>query len=59
MHVNPPGSKAGARLALALAYVLALLVAVGVGYLLRGKQPILISGSADIAATIVVFIFSL
>ncbi len=58
MPVSPRASKARARLVLAAVYVLALLVAVGVGYLLRGKQPILIAGVADIAATIVVFIFS-
>jgi len=58
MHINQHSSKARAILACALVYALALVIALGVGYLLRGKQPILIAGGADIAATIVVFAFS-
>lgn len=59
MHINPRASKARAILACALVYALALAIALGVGYLLRGKHLILIAGGADIAATIVVFIFSI
>lgn len=58
MHTKRPASKARATLAIAFIYILALVIALGVGYLLRGKHPILIAGAADIAATIFVFIFS-
>src|SRR5271165_4316788 len=43
---------------IAAAYVAAMLVAIGVGYLLRSQQPLVTIGSADVAATIVIFIFS-
>lgn len=59
MHFKPRTSKGRATLAIALIYTVALAVALGTGYLLRGKNPILIAGGADIAATIVVFIFSI
>ena len=59
MQINPRASKTRLILACALVYALALAIALGVGYLLRGKHPILIAGGADIAATIVVFIFSI
>jgi len=59
MHISPHSSKSRAILACALICALALVIALGVGYLLRGKHPILIAGGADIAATIVVFIFSI
>ena len=59
MPISPRASKARAILACALVYALALAIALGVGYLLRGKHPVLIAGGADIAATIVVFIFSI
>jgi steroid 5-alpha reductase family enzyme len=58
MHISPHTSKVRALLACALVYALALAVALGVGYLFRGRNPILLAGGADIAATIVVFIFS-
>ncbi|MBL7062555.1 MAG: DUF1295 domain-containing protein [Dehalococcoidia bacterium] len=58
MHINQHSSKARAILTCALVYALALAIALGVGYLLRGKHPILIAGGADIAATIIVFAFS-
>lgn len=41
------------------AYGAALAVALGVGFLLRGRHPILLAGIADAAATVVVFGFSL
>lgn len=41
------------------AYVLAGVAAVGTGILFRAQQPIIIVGLADLAATIVVFIFSM
>jgi steroid 5-alpha reductase family enzyme len=58
MPIKQRDSKARANLAIALVYALALVVALGVGYLLRGRHPIFIAGGADIAAAIVVFIFS-
>ena len=58
MHTGSRASKTRLILACALVYALALAIALGVGYLLRGKNPVLIAGGADIAATIVVFIFS-
>ncbi len=41
-----------------LAYVVALLVALAVGLLLRGRHPIVVAAAADVAATAVVFAFS-
>jgi steroid 5-alpha reductase family enzyme len=41
-----------------VAYVVAGLVAVGTGVLLRDQSPIFVLGAADLAATIVIFIFS-
>jgi steroid 5-alpha reductase family enzyme len=58
MPIKQPASKPRAILSVALVYALALVIALGVGYLLREKHPLLIAGAADIAATIVVFIFS-
>ncbi len=40
------------------AYLLAALVALGVGYAVRAEHPLVILGAADLAATIVVFAFS-
>lgn len=51
-------SKARVILICSLVYASSLLAALVVGYLLRGKHPFLIAASADIAATIVVFVFS-
>ena len=42
----------------AFAYVLALLAAVGVGYLFREQYPLLMLFLADIAGTLVIYIFS-
>ena len=42
----------------ALAYVLALCVAVAVGYALAGRHPIWVVLAADIAATLVIYAFS-
>jgi steroid 5-alpha reductase family enzyme len=41
-----------------VAYVAAGLVAVGTGVLLRSQSPIIVVGAADLAATIVIFLFS-
>src|SRR4030042_6540581 len=59
MQINPRASKPRAFLVCTLVYVLAVAIALGIGYLLLGRHPILIAGGADIAATIVVFIFSI
>jgi steroid 5-alpha reductase family enzyme len=40
-----------------LAYVLALVVAIAVGYVVRGLDPIIIIFIADIAATLVIYLF--
>ncbi|HEU4384696.1 MAG TPA: hypothetical protein VFR85_14510, partial [Anaeromyxobacteraceae bacterium] len=40
------------------AYVLALAAGLGVGLLLRGRHPVLVAAAADVAATLVVFGFS-
>lgn len=42
-----------------VAYVLAGAAAIGTGMVLSGQQPIVIVGLADLAATIVIFIFSM
>lgn len=59
MPIKPPASKPRAILSVALVYAVALVIALGIGYILREKHPILIAGGADIAATLVVFIFSI
>jgi len=41
-----------------LAYVAALLVAFAIGWVLRGRGPVLVAAAADLAATLVVFGFS-
>jgi len=42
----------------ALAYIVALCVAIAVGYALIGRHPVLIAFVADIAATLVIYTFS-
>jgi steroid 5-alpha reductase family enzyme len=62
MKATPPGrfgmSRSKAFAACALAYLIAGIVALAVGYGLGDSHPLLIVGAADIAATIVVFAFS-
>jgi steroid 5-alpha reductase family enzyme len=41
-----------------VAYAAAGIIAVGTGFLLRDQSPIIVVGVADIAATVVIFIFS-
>ncbi|MGO8949548.1 MAG: hypothetical protein ACLQUY_18235 [Ktedonobacterales bacterium] len=41
-----------------VAYATAGIIAVGTGVMLRNQSPIIVVGAADIAATIVIFIFS-
>jgi steroid 5-alpha reductase family enzyme len=48
-----------AFLLILVAYSAAVIIAVGTGFLLRNQSPILVLGAADIAATIVIFIFSI
>lgn len=52
------GRRAAGLAALALAYAAALSAALGVGWALRGRSPILAAAVADAAATLVVFGFS-
>src|SRR5215510_4765019 len=47
-----------AFLLVVVAYVTAGIVAVGIGVMLRDQSPIIVVGAADIAATIVIFIWS-
>ncbi len=51
-------SRTRAFLIVVVAYVLAGVAAVGVGLWLRAAPPIVVVGLADLAATIVIFIFS-
>lgn len=59
--VNPdsaPNILSKARALYALAYILALLIAITVGYVVRELHPILIVLLADIAGTLVIYTFS-
>jgi steroid 5-alpha reductase family enzyme len=47
-----------AFLLVVVAYVTAGIIAVGIGVMLRDQSPIIVVGAADIAATIVIFIWS-
>lgn len=51
-------SRGSALSWLVLAYLLALAVAFAVGYLLRGHHTLLVALGADVAATLVIFAFS-
>ncbi len=52
------GGQARGRAALAVAYGAALAAALAVGWALRGYGPITVAAGADVAATLVVFAFS-
>jgi steroid 5-alpha reductase family enzyme len=52
------GRRARGLTALAVAYATALAVALAVGWALRGRHPVLVAAAADLAATVVVFAFS-
>ena len=55
---QPPAHTPGKALSIvAAAYVLALLAATGTGYLYRGLHPVFMILSADIAGTLVIYIF--
>jgi steroid 5-alpha reductase family enzyme len=54
----PAHDRDRGRAALAIAYAAALAVALGVGLALRGRHPILVAAAGDVAATLVVFAFS-
>ena len=56
---RPTDRRAPGRAALANAYGAALLAALGAGWLVRGRSPVLVAGVGDLAATLVVFAFSL
>ena len=58
--VNESSTPAALKKAFALyafAYVLALLIALGVGYLFRGLHPLLTIFLADVAGTVVIYLF--
>ncbi len=55
---DPAGGRARGAAALGVAYAAALAVALGIGWALRGRHPILVAAAADAAATLVVFAFS-
>jgi len=57
-EVSAPGTLKKVFALYAFAYILALLVAFGVGYLFRGLHPLLMIFLADIAGTLVIYIFS-
>lgn len=51
-------SKRSGRVFVAVAYLVALLAAAATAHSLGGRHPILVAAAADVAATIVVFLFS-
>ncbi len=53
-----PDTRSRGLAALAVAYAAALAAGVAVAFALRGRHPILVAGAADLAATGVVFAFS-
>lgn len=57
--LRPPADRRSRGLAaLAVAYAAALAAALAVAWALRGRHPILVAAAADVAATVVVFAFS-
>ena len=52
-------SKRSGQLFVAVAYLVALLAAAATAHSLGGRHPILVAAAADVAATIVVFLFSI
>jgi steroid 5-alpha reductase family enzyme len=52
------GSRATGLVIVALAYVVALAVAIAVGWALRERSPLVITAAADVAGTAAVFAFS-
>ncbi len=55
----PRLSRRQSRFRVTLAYALALGAALAVGWALRGQHPVVVAALADVAATAVVFLFSL
>jgi steroid 5-alpha reductase family enzyme len=56
-EVSAPGTLKKVFALYAFAYVLALLVAFGIGYLFRGLHPLLMIFLADVAGTLVIYLF--
>lgn len=54
----PAADRRRGLLAVASAYALALTAALAIGWMLRGRSPVLVAAVADVAATLVVFAFS-
>jgi steroid 5-alpha reductase family enzyme len=54
----PTADRRRALLAVFVAYAVALAVALATGWVLRGRSAILVAALADVAATLVVFVFS-
>lgn len=57
-HKNQKISRPMAYAYVTLAYVIAGLVAIGVGYMVKGQHPLWVMAWADLAGTLVIFIFS-
>ncbi len=55
---RPAARRGSSRAALAVAYGAALATALAAGWALRGRHPIVVAAAADVAATLVVFAFS-
>jgi steroid 5-alpha reductase family enzyme len=58
MVTQNPDRRARDLVIVALAYALALVVALAVGWALRDRHPILVAAAADLVATLIVFCFS-
>jgi steroid 5-alpha reductase family enzyme len=58
MVTQNPDRRARDLVIVALAYALALVVALAVGWALRDRHPILVAAAADLVATLMVFCFS-
>ena len=56
-EVSKPETLKKAFALYAFAYILALIIAVGVGYLFRGLHPLLTIFLADVAGTLVIYLF--
>ena len=57
IEVSAPRNLKKAFALYAFAYILALIIAVGVGYLFRGLHPLLTIFLADVAGTLVIYLF--
>ncbi len=59
LRSSPASAERGSSLtAVGVAYAAALTVALVTGWVLRGRSPLLVAALADVAATLIVFVFS-